>query len=226
MVLLSLAVLLAPFLALIMFWGLKGNFPGPNRKMILISFLSGLILAIPVKYFQSVLYPAGILKLVSEPINEQLFFSFLIIAIIEEGSKFLLLRFYLIRPSTSESAIQAVTIALLMAMGFASFENSHIAYQNGLSSYSQLMLLSVLAHASFSVIMTYFIKSSKGFYTNTIALLIPVTLHGLFIFTLLLKANPDYSGLVYKGLFFGTVILIYLTGAFFYFRQTHKPTIS
>lgn len=226
MVLLSLSVLLAPLLALVIYWGVNGNFSGSSRKMALISFLSGLVLAIPVKYFQSILFPAGILKLVSEPINDQLFFSFLIIALIEEGSKFLLLRFFLLRPSVSQSAQQSLIIALLMAMGFATFENSQIAYINGLSSYSQLMLLSVFAHASFSIIMTYFIKSEKGFLANTIALLLPFTLHGLFIFTLLLKANPENSSLVFKGLFFGTVLLIYLTGAILFYRKIKKGITS
>ena len=226
MVLLTLSVLLAPLLALIIFWGVNGNFSGSSRKMALISFLSGLVLAIPVKYFQSVLYPAGILNLVSEPVKEQLFFSFLIIALIEEGSKFLLVKFYLLRPSASQSALQSVTIALLMAMGFATFENAQTAYINGLSSYSQLMLLSVFAHASFSIIMAYFINSKKGFLANTLALLLPFFLHGLFIFTLLLKANPENSSLVFKGMFFGTVLLIYLTGAILFYRQIKKGIAS
>lgn len=213
MTMLLIALLAAPVLSLIVFWGLKSAFNTGGSSKLLLALIEGVILAILVKTLQQVLYPVSILQLVQASTKEQLMYSFLIIALIEEGGKFLLLRFFLLKGSYTAPPLQASATALMMSMGFAIFENTQIAYMNGLSSYSQLMLLSVIAHASFAIIMAFFINNKNNWLSALVGFLIPWILHGLFLYSLLLKANPENTGIIFKGMFFGTVVVTCLSGA-------------
>lgn len=185
--------------------------------------LTGLVLSFLAKQLQHFLYPSSIQQLVQAATKEQLYYSFLIIALIEEAGKFLLLRLLLLRNTDNATALQAIFISLLMSMGFAGFENAQIAYSNGLSSYSQLMLLSVFAHASFAIIMARFINK-RNWLGDLTGLTIPLLLHGLFLYSLLLKANPVNTGLFHKGLFFGTVAVIYISAALLLYSVFKKRT--
>jgi len=82
-----------------------------------------------------------------------------------------------------------------VGMGFATLENIGYVYQNGMGTGILRMFLSVPAHATFAVLMGYYMGLAKFDETNRkkyllLAILLPVLFHGTFDFFLFLGSTP------------------------------------
>jgi RsiW-degrading membrane proteinase PrsW (M82 family)/ribosomal protein S18 acetylase RimI-like enzyme len=87
--------------------------------------------------------------------------AFFAVALVEELCKFVVLRYYcFMRPSFDEP-LDGIVYSVLVSMGFATVENVFYVYNENFSVALLRMFTSVPAHATFAIIMGYFVGKAK-----------------------------------------------------------------
>ncbi len=143
-------------------------------------------------------------------------FSFLFAAIIEESSKFVLVKKYFDITNVNQ-VIDGMKICLISGLGFAFIENIIYFYDISSLRASEVVALfvlrgafSTLAHGIYGIVMGYYLSLSKfydklhtHFYFR--ALLASVLVHGLFNFFLIIKLG-FYSLFMLLALLIATIL--------------------
>lgn len=117
-------------------------------------------------------------------------FAFLVVAVVEEGAKFLFLRWRTWKDPNFNYRFDGIVYAVFLSLGFAAFENISYVMGYGLTAAIYRALLAIPAHMGFAVYMGYFYSRAKlcqdagnagGRRRNLwAAFLIAVVLHGFY----------------------------------------------
>lgn len=201
-----LGLTLAPIFAIIFFVYLKDEYDKEPMKHLVISFLLGCISVIPamvLEYSAAVAYPDDPTNLMNTAI-----WAFIIIAGSEELSKFIMLRFYAFRQKEFDEPYDGIVYGVIVSLGFAAIENVMYVYSGGggLSVALLRMFTAVPAHASFGVIMGYYVglawqHKDQSFQYLTRGLLVAILLHGVYDFFLIQQNFPAFALFSFIGLF-------------------------
>lgn len=121
--------------------------------------------------------------------------AFLLVALIEEGCKYYLLTTNIYPHSEFNEPFDGITYSVIISMGFATFENVFYVLRGGMSVAILRMLTAVPAHATFGVLMGFFVGLAK-FRKNSkqlrlTGLFMAVFFHGAYDFFLFQKTYPD-----------------------------------
>jgi protease PrsW len=152
-------------------------------------------------------------------IGSYVWYAFVIVALSEEGGKFLLLRLYAYPKKTFSEPFDGIIYAVIIGMGFATVENIEYVWQFGLTTGVTRFFLAVPAHGSFAVLMGYnagLAKSCRQTNPDRSAwllvkgLLIAVLFHGSFDFFVFLQQNSVATA------YFSTPLLSFGAFASFY----------
>lgn len=116
--------------------------------------------------------------------------AFLVVAVAEEGAKFLFLYWRTWRDPNFNYRFDGIVYAVFVSLGFAAFENISYVMGYGLTTAIARALLAIPAHMGFAVFMGYFYSRAKkcadegnmrGKRRNLrAALLVAVLLHGFY----------------------------------------------
>jgi RsiW-degrading membrane proteinase PrsW (M82 family) len=143
-------------------------------------------------------------------------FAYIVVGVSEETSKFLMLRYYAYPKEEFKGALDGIVYSVMIAMGFATFENIEYVERLGLSVGISRFFLSVPAHAAFAVLMGYNVGLAKTLPSRAgwlmwKGLLIAVLFHGSFDFFLFLQQNEQVKRYVSEGLLsFGAFATFYV----------------
>src|SRR5258708_12429449 len=88
-------------------------------------------------------------------IASYIWYAFAVVALSEEGSKFLVLRLYAYPKRVFREPFDGVIYAVMIGMGFATVENIEYVYKFGLQTGVSRFFLAIPAHAAFAVLMGY-----------------------------------------------------------------------
>ena len=208
--LLLLALSIAPGIAIVFFIYFSDKHEKEPLGLIILSFVYGgisLFLAIELSLFL-------------KPFIESLPRSFLgegehafTVAFVEESFKFLFVRFVLYKNKNFNEPFDGIVYAVVVGMGFATFENV-IYVMNGDASTAVLrMFTAVPAHATFAIIMGYYLGKAKFTHKNENllslwAFLAALLVHGIYDYFLFISFAP--------GLWIGAFISL---GVGFFFAK-------
>lgn len=155
---------------------------------------------------------------------EILFYSFVIVALIEELIKFLMTYLICYKDKEFNYQYDGIVYSCFLALGFATYENILYAYQ--LQDFVTILYRSVLtvpAHVFFAVFMGYYLGLAKHYrrYKSIkkerkyliLSLLTPIILHGFFDFCL-------FSGNIVGLIFFLIFLLTLYIASFKKVNQT------
>ena len=141
-------------------------------------------------------------------------FAFLVVAVVEEGAKFLFLRWRTWKDPNFNYRFDGIVYAVFLSLGFAAFENISYVMGYGLTAALYRALLAIPAHMGFAVYMGYFYSRAKLCqYAGNIggrrrnlwaAFLIAVLLHGFY------DACAMLGSVLSTLLFAAFVILMYI----------------
>ena len=141
-------------------------------------------------------------------------FAFLVVAVVEEGAKFLFLRWRTWKDPNFNYRFDGIVYAVFLSLGFAAFENISYVMGYGLTAALYRALLAIPAHMGFAVYMGYFYSRAKlcqdvgnigGRRRNLwAAFLIAVLLHGFY------DACAMLGSVLSTLLFAAFVILMYI----------------
>jgi len=183
-----LALAIAPGIAICLFIYFKDKYNREPLGVLILSFFLGAVSIVPAIIIQLAL-TKPVEKLMGEGIWYTAVFSYLVVALSEEGSKFLALRYGPYRRKSFDDPFDGIIYAVVVSMGFATLENIMYVTSHGVGTGILRMFLSVPAHATFGVLMGYhlglakFIPAEKKKYMF-LAIFWPVVFHGTFDFFL------------------------------------------
>jgi len=146
---------------------------------------------IPVeKYLQQVIssyYP-------QENLQYELMENFIGVACVEEFTKWLVLFFFVWKSRNFDYKFDGIVYAVAASLGFAGLENLIYVCNYGTSVAFSRALFAIPGHASFGVVMGFFISRAKhyklenrnipSFLCMLLCLLIPICMHGAYDFLL------------------------------------------
>lgn len=169
--------------------------------------------------------PALAVQLLSEDVRNDpwhhsiwsyLWYAFGVVALSEEGSKFLVLRGYAYPKKVFREPFDGVIYSVMIGMGFATVENIEYVWQFGLETGVSRFFLAIPAHASFAVLMGYPVGRAKFESQHSLGLLlrglgVAVLFHGSFDFFLFLQQSREAAKYLSTGvLSFGAFATFYI----------------
>lgn len=188
-----LALAVAPGVAIGLYIYLKDKHEREPLSLLLISFFYGvlstaitLVVSFPLNMF-----------LATKPhdVVGEFYNAFFKVALVEELSKFLFVRFVLFNNKNFNEPFDGIVYAVMVSMGFATLENIIYVYQFGVATGILRMFTAVPAHAIFGVLMGYFVGKARfapyrQFYYSVIALGAATVLHGAYDYFWFLSHLP------------------------------------
>lgn len=211
-----LALALAPGIAIMWFIYSADKYEKEPLKALAISFLLGATMVIPaiglewmwMQLLGADALQAGWLKLI--------LFSFIAIALVEETLKWSMVRFYAYPRQFFNEPFDGIVYGVMVAMGFATIENIGYVFQHGWQTGVVRMFLSVPAHATYGVLMGYYIGLAKfvprqqrwGLKIRGLAL--AVLFHGVYDLFLLAQQQEALSPVMSTGTLFMIAFLSFL----------------
>ena len=206
-----LALAIAPGIAISLFVYFKDRYNKEPLGLLIWLFILGMFSTIPAIIVQMTL-TKPMEQLMGNGVFYTAVFSYIIVALSEEGSKFLVLRLFAFRRKAFDDPFDGIIYAIMVSMGFATLENIGYVTQHGFVTGIIRMFLSVPAHATFAVLMGYHIGLAKFDPANRkkhfiMAIFWPVLFHGTFDFFLFL----DRTGLYYLGAIVSFIVALRLS---------------
>ncbi len=179
--LLSLA--LAPGIAIGIYIYLKDHHEREPIALLLMSFFYGALSTV-ITLLISWPLTANV-SIDPNSVTDQFLNAFFLVALVEEFSKFLFVRFILYNNKNFNEPFDGIVYALMVSMGFATLENVLYTFQYGVSTGILRMFTAVPAHATFGVLMGYFLGKAKFTHRREwlyalLALLVATLFHGAY----------------------------------------------
>lgn len=180
----------------VLFWliyfDLKDRYQPEPRRLLIMAFVLGTFAAVLAIGLYTLAERVGLPAFPGLSTGNILYYCFLLVGPIEEGSKFFIARSFVFRWKHFDEPIDGMVYAACIAIGFASFEN--ILYLPQLDWIQQLarVITSPLTHSLFAIVWGFGV--SKAFFGErrrigrilwqTGTLLLSMFLHGLYNFFL------------------------------------------
>ena len=145
-------------------------------------------------------------------------------ALIEEFSKYVIVRFWSQPRDDFNEPFDGIIYAVMVSMGFAAVENAFYVLDGGMSIALVRAFTAVPAHATFAIMMGYYMGKAKfsnnRFKWNLCGLGLAILFHGSYDFFLFINFIPGISIGAFISLVVGIVlskkaILAHQEGSFF-----------
>ena len=202
--LILLAFAIAPGVSIAVYIYLKDKHEREPLGLLIKSFLYG-VLSVIVTLLISVPL-SKVVPINEDDLSQQAMHAFIIVALIEEFSKFLFVRGVLYRNPNFNEPFDGIVYSVMVSMGFATFENIMYVYDGGWGVAVLRMFTAVPAHAVFAVLMGYYLGLAKFVHKKS-----HYTWYGLGIATLFHGAYDyfwfiqEVTG-VWTGIWIGAII--------------------
>ncbi len=211
-----IALAIAPGLAICMYIFYKDVYNKEPKINLLVCFILGGLAILPAIGFEKSFGSA-----LDGTVSGTAIFAYAIVAFSEEFSKFLGLRLYAYNQKSFDEPLDGIVYAVMISMGFATVENimyviKYAELGQGYQVAFQRMFLSVPAHATFAVVMGYYVGKAKFDSKNSTALMFmgllsAIFFHGTFDFFLFVKDYTLVGQQTAEGLLAGGAIVSFIT---------------
>jgi RsiW-degrading membrane proteinase PrsW (M82 family) len=208
-----IAVAAAPGIAICLYIFYKDIYNREPKLNLLISFLLGVVAILPAIALENYLSQG----LLDGTVMSVAIFAFLVVGLSEEFCKFVGLRLYSYNQKSFDEPLDGIVYSLMIGMGFATTENIMYAIKYeavagaGMDVAIKRMFLSVPAHATFAVVMGYYVGKAKFSPNRSLILMLKGLLgatffHGAYDFFLFLNEFSLVGRQLGEGLLFGGAV--------------------
>ena len=201
---------LAPIAAVIIYIYIKDKYEKEPKRLLIACFLFGGVVSI---FLTTILYLLFdfILPLPDKyNIIEQFARAFFIVALTEEFSKYVIVRYFAQTRKAFNEPFDGIIYAVMVSMGFAAVENIFYVIEGGLQAALLRAFTAVPAHATFGILMGYFMGKAKFFDNrvrdNLLGLALAILFHGAYDFFLFINFIPGISIGAFISLFIAIVL--------------------
>jgi RsiW-degrading membrane proteinase PrsW (M82 family) len=158
-------------------------------------------------------------------LTQQAVHAFLLVALIEEFSKFIFVRWVLYPNKNFNEPFDGIVYSVTVSLGFAGLENILYVMDGGVETAVLRMFTAVPAHASFGVLMGYFLgkakfEHKKGHYA-IYALAVATLFHGAYDYFWFISYVPG----IWIGAVISLIIGIVLSRRAIHIHQQASPFI-
>lgn len=216
-----LAISSAPAACVILYIYLKDKHEREPVSLLVKSFLLGVI-SVLVTF--AISFPLeSIIPTEEENLSAQAVHAFLFVALVEEFSKFLFVRGILYNDSHFNEPFDGIVYSVMVSMGFATLENILYVSQGGFDTALVRMFTAVPAHATFAILMGYYIgkakfESGRG-YLSWVGLLAATLFHGAYDYFWFISFVPG----IWLGAIASLVVGIWLSRKAIRIHQEASP---
>lgn len=205
-----LLLAIAPVTIIILYIYFKDKYEKEPIKILAKSFLLGatvsIVLTLVLGYYASILIPLTNV----ESIFKQFLKAFVVVAFVEEFSKYVIVKFYAQRNKEFNEPFDGIVYSVMVSMGFAALENVIYTFQYGAGTGLIRAFTAVPAHATFGILMGYFMGKAKfsnnRVKLNLLGLLFATLFHGAYDFFLFINFIPGISIGAFVSLIIGIVL--------------------
>jgi protease PrsW len=189
------ALAIAPGFALSIYFYMADKYEKEPKLLLLKTFIFGGFSIYPAIYLTSFWTGMGIEN--DNTFSGVAAYAFIAVAFSEELAKFLVFWFVCFKNPEFDEPYDGIIYSVMVALGFATLENILYVFQYGFSVGILRMFTAVPAHATFGVLIGFFVGWAK-FNNNTIlislmGLFSAIVFHGLYDFFLMKNNVPFLS---------------------------------
>lgn len=222
-ILILLALALAPGAAIGLYIYLKDKHEREPLGLLMRSFFFGILSVFVTLLISRVI---GVFITIDEQnVGEQAVHAFLIVALVEEFSKFIFVRGILYNNANFNEPFDGIVYSVMVSMGFATFENILYVTDGGISTALMRMFTAVPAHATFAILMGFYLGKAKFEHKKSYyaihALGVATLFHGAYDYCLFISFVP---GIVF-GALASLVVGIWLSRKAINIHQFASPFI-
>lgn len=182
---------LAPVFIILFYIYFRDKYEKEPLSMLIKALLLGIVIVIPVIFVERILMN---LMPQSSKVAEAAYHAFVVAGSTEELFKFLALYLLVWKSPNFNEKFDGIVYAVFVSLGFAGVENVLYVMDGGMQTALTRALTAVPAHAIFGITMGYYLgiahmyRELKGKYL-TRALLVPILLHGIYDFILMVEVG-------------------------------------
>lgn len=207
--LLLLAV--APVFTIILYIYFQDLYEKELKGLLLLNFLLGAIVSV-ILVFAIYIFTGNLIQITDKfSIWQQFIQAFVVVALVEEFSKYIIVKYVAQRKKAFNEPYDGIIYAVMVSMGFACTENIMYVLGSGVETGILRAFTAVPAHATFGVLMGYFMGKAKfsnsRFKLNMAGLFLAVLFHGAYDFFLFIGFIPGIS----IGAFISLIIGVFLS---------------
>ena len=205
-----LLLAIAPATVIILYIYFKDKFEKEPISFLFKNFLLGATASIIITVILGGF--AGRILPVTDHTNvfQQFLKAFIVVALVEEFSKYIIVKFYTQRSKEFNEPFDGIVYAVMVSMGFAATENIMYVLDGGYETALIRAFTAIPAHATFAIIMGYFMgkaKFSKNRKTlNLLGLFLAMVFHGTYDFFLFIDFIPGVWLGAFVSLFIGILL--------------------
>jgi len=201
---------IAPSMIIILYVYFKDKFEREPFWFLLKNFALGAIVSVLLTFVIG-----GFLSDRLEPLNpdsllDMFIKAFVVVGLVEEFSKYVVVRYYSQRNKEFNEPFDGIVYAVMVSMGFATLENVLYVYSYGYETGIVRAFTAVPAHATFGILMGYFMGKAKfsknKFGLNLLGLLVAILFHGAYDFFLFVNSIPGIVSGAFVSLIIGIVL--------------------
>ena len=201
---------IAPAMIVIIFIYFKDKFEKEPVRFLFKNFLLGAFVSVLITLILSTLLQSVLPLTDTKSIWQQFVKAFFVVAFVEEFSKYIVVKYYAQKNAEFNEPFDGIVYAVMVSMGFAALENVLYVFQYGVSTGILRAFTAVPAHATFGILMGYFMGkakfSEKRMYYNFLGLFMATLFHGAYDFFLFINFIPGIAFGAFASLAIGIIL--------------------
>ena len=201
---------IAPILFVLIFIYVMDKYEKEPVRLLLSNFFLGAIFSIIITTLLYVIIDIPLPLHDTTSVFEQFIKAFFVVGITEEFSKYIVVRYYAQPHKEFNEPFDGIVYAVMVSMGFAATENIMYVFQGGFEIAIIRAFTAVPAHATFAILMGYFMGKAKFSTNKTLlnltGLLLAALFHGTYDFFLFIDFIPGIWIGAFLSLFIGIVL--------------------
>ena len=198
---------IAPVFIIILYIYYKDKYEKEPKKLLSYNFLLGAVVSIIITTILYYVFDIVLPLPNHTSILQQFIKAFFVVGLIEEFSKYIIVRYFAQTNKEFNEPFDGIVYAVMVSMGFAATENIFYVIEGGYQTAILRAFTAVPAHATFGILMGYYMGKAK-FSKNKVALnltglLLAILFHGAYDFFLFIDFVPGIWVGAFVSLFIG-----------------------
>ncbi|MDP5105168.1 MAG: PrsW family glutamic-type intramembrane protease [Polaribacter sp.] len=200
----------APVMVIVLYIYFKDKFEKEPIPFLFKNFLLGAFASVLITFVLSIV-ASFIFQLPNDnSFIDQFIKAFIVVALVEEFSKYLIVRYYAQTNKEFNEPFDGIVYAVMVSMGFAALENVLYVFQHGVETGITRAFTAVPAHAAFAILMGYFMGKAKfsknKIMLNLLGLFVATVFHGAYDFFLFINFIPGTVIGAFASLIVGIIL--------------------
>ncbi|MDN3664414.1 PrsW family intramembrane metalloprotease [Algibacter miyuki] len=201
---------LAPIFIVIIYIYIKDKYEKEPKRLMLIAFLLGAVISIIITTIMYYVFDIILPLPDHTSVMQQFIKAFFVVGLTEEFSKYIIVRYFSQTRKAFNEPFDGIVYAVMVSMGFAATENIAYVLESGFETAFLRAITAVPAHATFGILMGYFMGKAKfsnnKIVLNLTGLLLAIIFHGAYDFFLFIDFIPGIWIGAFVSLFIGILL--------------------